>query len=48
VSKAANGKFVALWRGEPIYQAGEIRQFDSEAEGWQFLARCEVAGRIVD
>jgi hypothetical protein len=47
VHRAANGGFYTLWHGQVAYGPdGTVRHFQTEAEAWAFLARCDAAGRI--
>ena len=47
VDRLADGTFYASWRGREVYQNGRIRRFKTEDDAWQFLARCDVEGKIV-
>jgi hypothetical protein len=39
--------FLAFWRGQIVYENGRVKRFESEDEAYEFLARCDSAGRIV-
>lgn len=39
-----NGKYYVLWRGETVYENGRIKEFESEADAWSYLAKCDAAG----
>jgi hypothetical protein len=39
--------FIAFWRGQIVYENGRVKRFGNEDEAYEFLARCDLAGRIV-
>jgi hypothetical protein len=41
VRRAPNGRFYAIWRGQPIcvFEAG-LLYFETELEAWAFVAQC--------
>jgi hypothetical protein len=39
--------FLAFWRGQIVYENGRVKRFASEAEAYDFLARCDLAGKII-
>jgi hypothetical protein len=47
VDRSANGTFLAFWRGQIIYVNGRVKRFETESEAWKFLARCDLAGKII-
>ena len=47
VDSAANGAFLAFWHGRMAYENGRVKRFETEREAWQFLSRCDAAGKIV-
>ena len=48
VSRAANGKFFAHWRGQVVYNRyGTVKHFDTEGEAWAYLSDCDRAGEIL-
>jgi hypothetical protein len=48
VHRLAAGEFYGLWRGQGIYLAGgRMRLFNTRKAAWTFLARCDVAGRVI-
>lgn len=47
VDRSANGKFHAYWRGRDVFENGRVKQFETEREAWDYLARCDVAGKII-
>jgi hypothetical protein len=43
-----NGKYHVLWRGQLVNNRdGRMREFATDREAWDFLARCDTAGRII-
>jgi hypothetical protein len=47
VDCSANGAFSAFWQGRMVYENGRIRRFETEHNAWEFLARCDAAGKII-
>ena len=47
VDCAADGVFHAFWRGRIVYQNGRVKRFKTESEAWEYLARCDVEGKII-
>jgi hypothetical protein len=47
VDRSANGAFIALWRGQVVYENGRVKKFESEPDAWQYLTRCDAAGKII-
>jgi hypothetical protein len=47
VDRSANGGFTAFWHGQVVYENGRVKKFETEQIAWEFLARCDKAGRIV-
>jgi hypothetical protein len=47
VDRAANGAFNAFWHGVVAYENGRVKRFETEKEAWEYLARCDVAGKII-
>ena len=47
VDCSADGTFHALWHGQVVYQNGRVKRFKTEDEAWEFLARCDVEGKII-
>ena len=47
VDRAANGAFLAFWHGRMAYENGRVKRFETEREAWEFLSRCDAAGKIV-
>jgi hypothetical protein len=46
VDRAANGAFYAFWHGRMVYENGRVKRFETDREAWEFLARCDIEGRI--
>ena len=46
VDCSANG-YHAFWRGRMVYQNGRVKRFKTESEAWEYLARCDEAGKII-
>ena len=47
VDPAANGKFHAFWRGRMVFENGRVKRFETEREAWEYLARCDLADKII-
>ena len=47
VDHVTHGKFHALWHGQMAYENGRVKRFEPEREAWEFLARCDAAGKII-
>ena len=47
VDHSTNGAFNALWHGQMAYENGRVKRFETERQAWEFLARCDAAGRII-
>jgi hypothetical protein len=47
VDRSANGACSAFWHGQIAYENGRVKHFETESEAWEFLARCDAAGKIV-
>lgn len=47
VDRSTDGTFNAFWHGRMVYQNGRVKRFKTEDEAWEFLARCDVEGRII-
>ena len=47
VDRLSDGKFHAFWRGRVVYENGRVKRFESEREAREFLAHCDVAGKII-
>jgi hypothetical protein len=46
VESSANGIFYAL-REKMVYENGRVKRFETEREAWEYLARCDLAGKII-
>ena len=47
VDRLMNGAFSAFWHGQIAYENGRVKHFETEREAWEFLNRCDVAGKIM-
>jgi hypothetical protein len=47
VDASTAGKFHAYWRGSVVFENGRVKRFETEIEAWEFLARCDAAGKII-
>jgi hypothetical protein len=47
VDRSANGTFHAFWHGQIAYENGRVKRFETESEAWEYLARCDLAGKII-
>jgi hypothetical protein len=47
VDRTANGAFSAFWHGAVAYEKGRVKRFETESEAWEYLARCDLAGKII-
>jgi hypothetical protein len=47
VDRSADSTFLAFWRGQIVYEDGRVKHFETEREAWDYLARCDVAGKII-
>lgn len=47
VNATSDGKFHAFWHGRVVFENGRVKRFETESEAWEFLARCDLAGKII-
>ena len=47
VDPTHDGKFHAFWHGRVVYENGRVKRFETEDEAWEFLGRCDLAGKII-
>ncbi len=47
VDASANGKFHAFWCGRVVFENGRVKRFETAREAWEYLARCDAAGKII-
>jgi hypothetical protein len=47
VDRSVNGAFCAFWHGQMAYENGRVKRFETERQAWEFLARCDTAGKII-
>jgi len=43
VDRFVSGKFHAIWRGKVVY-----KEFETERDAWEYLARCDAAGKVLE
>jgi hypothetical protein len=48
VDRSANGKFHAIWRGQVVYMSGRVKEFEAERDAWEYLARFDAVGKILE
>ena len=47
VDRSADDTFLAFWHGQVVYQNGRVKRFETEHDAWEFLARCDLEGKII-
>jgi hypothetical protein len=47
VDHSPSGGFIAFWNGKVVYENGRVKKFETEPEAWNYLARCDTAGKII-
>jgi hypothetical protein len=47
VERLYSGKYDALWHGCVVFENGRVKRFETEKAAWEFLARCDAAGKII-
>ncbi len=47
VDASSNGGFIAFWQGRVVFENGRVKRFETEREAREFLARCDLAGKII-
>ena len=47
VDRLMDGAFSAFWHGQIAYENGRVKHFETELKALEFLARCDVAGKII-
>ena len=47
VDASHDGKFHAFWHEQMVYEYGRVKRFETKSEAWEFLARCDLAGKII-
>jgi hypothetical protein len=47
IERSPSGGFIAIWRSQPIYEKGRMKKFSSEDDARVYLARCDLAGKII-
>jgi uncharacterized protein (DUF427 family) len=48
VERSMNDAFCAFWHGQMAYENGRVKRFKTEHAAWEFLARCNAAGKIIN
>ena len=46
-NRVDDGKFHVFWNGRVVYENGRVKRFETESEACEFLARCDLAGKII-
>jgi len=47
VELSADGRFIAFWRGRVVFANGRVKKFETERDAWEYLTRCDTAGKII-
>jgi len=47
VEHSASGAYIAVWLGREVYENGRLKKFETERDAWEYLARCDTAGKII-
>jgi hypothetical protein len=47
VNRTFNATFQAFWNGRDVYENGRVKHFETEGGAWEYLARCDLAGKII-
>ncbi len=47
VEPSSGGGFIAFWKGSMVYENGRVKRFETEFDAWEYLARCDAAGKII-
>ena len=47
VEPSTNGGFIAFWSGQVVYENGRVKRFETEHNAWEYLTRCDIAGKII-
>jgi hypothetical protein len=47
VDRSPSGGFIAFWRGKVVYGNGRVKKCETEHDAWNYLARCDTAGKII-
>ena len=47
VEPSISGGFIAFWRERMVFENGRAKKFETEDDAWEFLARCDAAGKII-
>jgi hypothetical protein len=47
VFRSADGTYLAFWRGRAVHEKGRFKRFKTEGDAWDYLTRCDAAGKII-
>ena len=47
LDRTFNATFQAFWNGRDVYENGRVKHFETEGGAWEYLARCDLAGKII-
>jgi hypothetical protein len=47
VDPTHDGQFHAFWRGQVVFENGRVKRFQTKSDAWEFLGRCDLAGKIL-
>ena len=47
VDQSPNDGFIAFWHGQVVYENGRVKKFETERDAWEYLTRCDKAGKII-
>jgi hypothetical protein len=47
VERSASGGFIAIWRGTAVFENGRVKKFETIPDAWEYLTRCDIAGKII-
>ena len=47
VDTTHDGKFHAFWNGQVVFENGRVKRFETERVAREFLARCDLAGKVI-
>ncbi|MGH7986965.1 MAG: hypothetical protein ACREQX_11850 [Candidatus Binataceae bacterium] len=47
VEPSTDGRYIAFWCGRVVFENGRVKKFDAEHDAWEYLTRCDMAGKII-